>query len=96
MAGGADLAVKTFPCNQCGLCCRNVHLAKETRSLDRGDGTCSHYNDIQKLCTIYAHRPDICRVDRQYELNYAKQYSWEEFVDLNIQVCHALAEQAEE
>ncbi|WP_438766594.1 YkgJ family cysteine cluster protein [Kushneria sp. TE3] len=92
MVGGPDLAVKTFSCTQCGLCCRNVHLAEETRFLDRGNGACRHYNEAQKLCTIYSHRPDICRVDRQYELNYSKQYSWDEFVDLNLQVCHILGQ----
>lgn len=95
MAGVAGLVLSTFPCTQCGLCCQNVHLAAETRYLDRGDGTCTHYSELTTGCSIYAERPDICRVDRQFALNYAQQYSWQTFVELNLQVCRLLAEQAE-
>jgi len=95
VAGVVGLTMQPFPCTQCGLCCRNVHLAPETRYLDRGDGACRHYNDANKGCAIYAQRPDICRVDRQFELNYAARHSWDEFVRLNLQVCQLLMEQAE-
>lgn len=88
--------MKTFPCTQCGLCCQNVHLAEQTRFLDRGDGTCRHYSQSSKGCAIYAERPDICRVDRQYALNYADRYSWDAFVTLNLEVCHLLVEQAQQ
>ncbi|WP_410910136.1 YkgJ family cysteine cluster protein [Pseudomonas sp. SIMBA_068] len=86
--------MQPFPCNQCGLCCRNVHLAEETRFLDRGDGTCRHHDVPSKRCTIYEDRPEICRVDRQYELHYARQYGWDEFVKLNVQVCKVLEAQS--
>ncbi|MFF7710734.1 YkgJ family cysteine cluster protein [Pseudomonas sp. NPDC007930] len=79
-----------FPCTQCGLCCRNVHLAEPTRHLDRGDGVCRHYGDADKRCAVYDSRPDICRVDRQYELHYAQHYTWERFVAVNIDACHTL------
>lgn len=79
-----------FPCYKCGLCCTHVNLSEATRFLDRGDGTCSHYNEIEKLCSIYENRPDICRVDMQYKLNYSHQYSWEEFVQLNLLACESL------
>lgn len=77
----------TFPCTQCGLCCQHVHMSDETRFLDRGDGTCRHYDAADKSCTIYAERPDICRVDRVYALRYARQYTWGEFVSVNLRVC---------
>ncbi len=80
-------ARQPFPCTQCGLCCQHVHLADETRFLDRGDGTCRHYNATDKSCAIYAERPDICRVDRMYAMRYARHYTWDEFVALNLQVC---------
>ncbi|MEA3250579.1 MAG: YkgJ family cysteine cluster protein [Pseudomonadota bacterium] len=92
MVGVMGLATKAFPCTQCGLCCQNVHMANETRFLDRGDGTCRHYSETRNHCRIYENRPEICRVDRQYELHYANQYSWDEFVSLNIQACNVLAE----
>ncbi|HAT41068.1 MAG TPA: zinc/iron-chelating domain-containing protein [Rheinheimera sp.] len=81
---------RQFPCNKCGQCCRNVHLAVETRPLDRGDGCCVHLDTSSNECTIYDSRPDICRVDVQYQTNYQHQYSWDEFVSLNVQVCDYL------
>ena len=84
-----------FPCTQCGLCCKHVHVAAETQFLDRGDGTCMHYDATSKGCTIYAERPDICRVDRQYAVRYAQQYTWDEYVTLNLQVCTYLQAQEE-
>ncbi|EPO6706519.1 YkgJ family cysteine cluster protein [Pseudomonas aeruginosa] len=80
----------SFPCNQCGECCRRVHLLVETASLDRGDGICRHFDDDLKRCRIYQQRPDICRVDRQYELHYSHIMSWETFVELNQSACKTL------
>ncbi|KAB0481175.1 hypothetical protein SAMN04490202_3354 [Pseudomonas reinekei] len=85
----------TFPCTQCGLCCKHVHVAAETQFLDRGDGTCRHYDATSKGCTIYTERPDICRVDRQYAVRYAQHYTWDEYVTLNLQVCMYLQAQEE-
>ncbi|WP_412030916.1 YkgJ family cysteine cluster protein [Halomonas sp. ML-15] len=96
MVGFMHHKVKEFPCTQCGLCCQNVSLASETRPLDRGDGTCKHYNDASKICTIYADRPDICRVDRQYDLHYSNEFSWDEFIDLNLKACDILLEASED
>jgi len=83
-----------FPCHQCGLCCQNVHRSAQTAFLDRGDGTCRHYQADSKLCAVYETRPDICRVDRQYALNYAQDFTWEEFVDANLRACAWLAAMA--
>lgn len=82
--------MNTFPCNCCGACCRNVHLAKETRFLDRGDGCCRHYDDSSKQCSIYDDRPSICRVDEQYAINYQPFMTWEAFVEVNVQACNKL------
>lgn len=85
-----DQVSSGFPCTQCGLCCQNVYLAEATRFLDRGDGTCMHYAEAERACSIYEQRPDICRVDRMYELHYAHRYTWTTFVRLNIEVCKKL------
>ena len=82
--------MEPFPCTRCGLCCQHVHLSDETRFLDRGDGTCRHYDAASKSCSIYEERPDVCRVDRMYALRYAQKHTWGEFVALNLQVCSAL------
>jgi len=87
------MTLSAFPCTQCGLCCRNVCLAEQTRHLDRGDGTCRHYSDPDKNCLIYETRPDICRVDRQYKIHYAQHYSWEAFIEANFEICLALQNQ---
>lgn len=79
-----------FPCDSCGKCCSNVHLSELTQELDRGDGICRHFDDSSLLCRIYDIRPDICRVELQYRNNYAHIYNWNEFVDLNLQVCKSL------
>ena len=79
-----------FPCNRCGACCRNVHLAKETRFLDRGDGCCRHYDELTQLCSVYENRPSICRVDEQYAINYQPFMTWEAFVEVNVQACNKL------
>ncbi|OAI88494.1 MULTISPECIES: YkgJ family cysteine cluster protein [Pseudomonas] len=82
-----------FPCTQCGLCCQHVDMADETRFLDRGDGTCRHYDANSKGCGIYQDRPDICRVDLQFTERYARDYSWDEFVRLNLEICSYLQHQ---
>ena len=79
-----------FPCTQCGACCRHVDLAEETRFLDRGDGTCQHYDGVTSACRIYSSRPEICRVEQYYERHYVHLYSWEQFVELNQQACRRL------
>jgi Fe-S-cluster containining protein len=85
----------TFPCTQCGLCCRHVNLSDQTQFLDRGDGACRYYDEAAKGCSIYETRPDICRVDRQYQMHYAQQYSWITFIELNTKVCRVLQDMAE-
>jgi Fe-S-cluster containining protein len=82
-------SLRSFPCEQCGKCCSNVHLADSTKYLDRGDGVCRHLNK-DMLCNVYSDRPSICRVDQQFEQNYSKHYSWDEFITINIEVCDLL------
>ncbi len=69
----------------------NVHLSKATKYLDRGDGTCKNFDEKSMLCSIYDDRPDICRVELQYNKNYSHMYSWDEFVSLNLEICHHLS-----
>lgn len=57
---------------------------------------CRHYDAAGKSCTIYSERPDICRVNRQYTMRYAQQYTWNEYVSLNLQVCAYLQKQEEQ
>lgn len=82
--------MRKFPCTKCGKCCTNILLSEQTSFLNRGDGVCRHFNEEQSLCSIYETRPKICRINIQYESNYKKIYSWDEFVEVNIQACEIL------
>jgi hypothetical protein len=66
-----------FPCNQCGACCRHVNRASETQFLDRGDGICRHYQ--METAVRDKNTSAYFQVDKQYQLNYQQQYSWQEF-----------------
>ncbi|AKQ31378.1 MULTISPECIES: YkgJ family cysteine cluster protein [Acinetobacter] len=83
---------KSFPCTQCGACCRHVTLSELTIYLDRGDGICRHHDTGTHLCTIYEQRPDVCRVDTYYEQHFKRQYTWGEFIELNLIACKQLSE----
>jgi Fe-S-cluster containining protein len=52
-----------FPCNACGECCRHVDGVP---GLDRGDGICTHFDEVTKLCQVYETRPMACMVDRAF------------------------------
>ncbi len=68
----------------------NVNMSELTTLLDRGDGICHHFNMESHLCSIYEKRPDICRVDLQYEKFYSEIYTWDKFVELNLAICNIL------
>ncbi len=69
-------------------------MAAQTRYLDRGDGVCRHYCEVARECGIYDDRPDICRVDQQFQLHYATVMSWDDFVDINVNACRFLQSQS--
>ena len=87
--------MQSFPCYQCGKCCRNVDKSESTRFLDRGDGICHHLNLSTNYCRIYSNRPDICRIDLQYIRHYSDQYSWDAFVEINLIACEKLGNESE-
>ncbi|PJG83341.1 YkgJ family cysteine cluster protein [Caviibacterium pharyngocola] len=81
---------KTFPCTACGKCCQRVNNSEQTAFLDRGDGVCKHFDMETKLCSIYETRPLVCRVEDYYKAHLAHLYSWDDFVEMNIQICNRL------
>lgn len=83
---------EVFPCTRCGACCRNVSLSPLTAWLDKGDGVCYHLDVETNLCSIYEHRPEICRVDIQYKINYQKDMTWNKFCAINNRYCEILKE----
>ncbi len=81
-----------FPCTNCGLCCQNISLIEELRDFDSGNGTCRYYNTIDLKCNIYETRPNICRVEKMFDLQYFKYFSQNEFYIVNAKVCNELQE----
>ncbi|MGN6984118.1 YkgJ family cysteine cluster protein [Neisseria sp. P0008.S010] len=76
-----------FPCSACGLCCQRVSLSEQTAWLDRGDGICRHFDENTMLCSIYATRPLVCRVEDYYRAHLSEQISWQNFIRINVEVC---------
>ena len=74
-------------CNGCGLCCQKLHLNPLYRHLDRGNGTCLHFDEPTRRCSIYAQRPLLCRVDEMYDTYFAGAMTRTEFHRLNLAQC---------
>ena len=64
--------------------------SEQTKFLDRGDGTCYHFDENTKLCLIYENRPLVCRVEQYYQTYLKEIYEWDEFVKLNLEICQKL------
>lgn len=78
-----------FLCTKCGLCCRNIDKIPELKEYDVGDGVCVHLTE-GNLCDIYDTRPDICNVERMFEIKYKDIISREEYEHLNEEGCKLL------
>ena len=74
-----------FECDCCGCCCRNLDKSSLYAELDRGDGMCKYLRG--NLCSIYANRPLLCRVDECYDLYFSKFMELEEYYRLNKEEC---------
>ena len=83
--------MKSFDCDRCGACCRNIRRSKLSTELDRGDGVCKHLSE-ENLCAIYATRPLICNVAAYWERYLSSAMSREEFYRLNHAACERLKE----
>lgn len=64
-----------FNCSGCGLCCKAIN--------------CKHLTSDNK-CSIYDTRPDICNVDKGYEMYFRHTMSKKEWYALNYQACNDL------
>lgn len=79
-----------FPCTQCGLCCQNISGIKELKDYDLGNGLCKYFNTETKSCDIYNSRPDICRIDKMYEIEFCQYFTKKEYYFRNATVCNEL------
>ena len=64
-----------------------------TRNLTGGDGVCRYLDG--NLCSIYAERPLLCRVDESYETYFKNKMSKEEYYRQNYRSCELLKKQEE-
>ena len=78
-----------FICTRCGICCRNIDKIPELTDFHTGDGVCIHLSD-NNLCDIYSTRPDICNVEKMFELHYKKMMSKTGYEKMNLEGCRAL------
>lgn len=83
----------SFPCTQCGLCCKNITNVIGLEDFQQGDGVCIHYSSING-CEIYRDRPLVCRVEEGYKAFFSTM-SKEVFYQRNAEICNQLQEQAE-
>lgn len=81
----------TFPCDQCGLCCRSLDNSLYG-DLNRGDGVCRYLDESTNQCTVYDNRPLKCRIDDMFHAHYKNEYSLTEYYALNHQACNQLKE----
>ena len=78
-----------YPCNQCGICCMNLHKHEIYQFLHNGNGICFHYMQEEKKCSIYENRPIICDIERYYQ-NFIETMNFEEYFNLNVLNCQSL------
>ena len=81
-----------FVCTKCGLCCRNIDQIPELAAFHSGNGVCIHLTK-DNLCDVYDHRPDICNVEKMYQLKYKALMSKEEYEKMNLEGCKILLQQ---
>lgn len=79
-----------FPCTGCGLCCQNIRGIEELKEYDLGNGICQYFDDISNNCMIYHARPELCQVEKMFEVKYNEYFTKEEFYMLNAKNCNAL------
>ena len=82
---------RTYSCNKCGACCRNVDKVNGMQMYDRGDGTCIHLQENNR-CEIYPTRPSICNGKYVYE-HYFSHISVDEFHNIVHSICKKLQEE---
>ena len=75
-----------YPCTKCGLCCKNLRANNIYSNLDRGDGTCIHFNELENLCGIYENRPIICRIEDAHKV-FFHNIPFNNYINENIQSC---------
>ena len=83
----------SFPCTQCGQCCKNIKDIVQLADYHTGSGICVHYEDGIG-CNIYNTRPDVCRIDEGYKNFFSDKIGLSDYYQKNAEVCNQLQEAA--
>lgn len=78
-----------FECDRCGICCKHIDSISQLKEFDSGNGRCIHLLD-NNLCDIYFDRPDICNVEKMYEMHFKKIMTKDEYIRQNMLGCNEL------
>lgn len=81
------MRMKKYPCERCGMCCRQVGRSFWGKKFATADGTCKFLDRKTNLCTIYDHRPLICNVDKYYDIYLSNEMSRQDFYQKNKEMC---------
>ena len=84
-----------FLCTGCGACCVWAGRLKQMPQNPQ-TGACIHLQADMK-CEIYDTRPDICRIDKMYEINSGSigdvSMTRKEYYKLNTLACHRMIDE---
>ena len=77
----------TFPCIQCGECCRHAGDVPQLATKVDAGGVCIYLDKATNRCTIYETRPKVCNVSYMYQHYFKNQMTESEFIQKNLEVC---------
>jgi len=77
-----------FQCSKCGACCRRAGLSGFMPQ--REDGACIYLAE-DNTCKIYATRPELCNMDKMYEVRKKQMnISKKDYFILNNEFCNEM------
>lgn len=79
-----------FPCEKCGICCRQVGRVPLGKKMSLPNGTCKYLDLKTNLCRIYYNRPIFCNVDAFYDKYFSNKMDREDFYKINKEECNNL------
>ena len=82
--------IKVFNCIECGICCKNIHVVDQLSDYHNGDGVCFNLDLLTNRCKIYDNRPDICNVNKSFNLYFKSVMTREEYDKKNLEGCKLL------
>lgn len=76
-----------FPCERCGICCRNIGNATFAKDMVLPSGVCKYLDEETNLGRIYSARPIFCNADAFYDKYLIDKLTRQEFYRQNKKAC---------